>query len=297
MHGTTGTGTSETGTTTRRSVIGRRGPLLARFLPVTAVAVVALAAVEPSLAAAGPALHSASAISPIPIEPALAAVETRSRVVGAARPGSAASTSSRPLGEGSSRRLDLWRPRAFASQATMKLCVGASVQMMRNLALSEDDTSGVNQAAYLALAQARSRDVTDGGADPWGWAAALRAVGAGRYAVVAAPDLDSALAAAARAMWATGRPAGLLVHHGRHAVLLTGYELASAAPGARVAAAALVDPLYPRPGRLHLVVRPGTFLPRAILDPEVGEYEAQPGADSSLVGRYIVVVPTAEDAS
>ena len=89
------------------------------------------------------------------------------------------------------------------------------------------------------------------GSDPAGWAGALRVHGAGSgYHVVEKSTFMSAVRAAARALRRTGKPVGLLVGHGSHAWVMTGFR-ATADPGLTnaysVTSVYILGPLYPRP--------------------------------------------------
>jgi hypothetical protein len=86
------------------------------------------------------------------------------------------------------------------------------------------------------------------GANPFGWAAVLTAVGMGPYEVVSIADYENALQTAARAMASTGRPVGLVMWSGRHAWVMSGFE--SLGDPARfqefaVTGVRVLDPLYP----------------------------------------------------
>jgi hypothetical protein len=100
--------------------------------------------------------------------------------------------------------------------------------MMRNIVKGESDRSYTNQQTYQR--SARSLDMYtagDGakGTDPEGWAAALRVHGVGdSYHVVERRTFRRAVRAAVRALRKTGKPVGLLVGHGSHAWVLTGFD-------------------------------------------------------------------------
>jgi hypothetical protein len=150
--------------------------------------------------------------------------------------------------------INLYRSGVFSTQRKSSWCVGAAIQMMKNIVRGQSDRSYANQETYQR--SARSLDLYiagDGakGSDPEGWAAALRVHGAGdTYHVVEKRNFRRAVRAAVRALRKTGKPVGLLVGHGSHAWVLTGFS-ATADPGVtdsfEVTAVYAMGPLYPRP--------------------------------------------------
>ena len=123
--------------------------------------------------------------------------------------------------------LDLGRRVDFVAQTNNVQCVGASTQMMLNMIRPGVDRTAATQLRLQKVARAWSGPRPDGrirkGAGVMGWAAGLTLAGAGPYRVVGLPTIDEALLVAARAMQATGRPVGLLMWHGRHAWVMSGF--------------------------------------------------------------------------
>jgi hypothetical protein len=160
--------------------------------------------------------------------------------------------------------LDLYRPAAFASQATMTWCVAASTEMMINLVLGRGDVSSSSQGTYIAYAQGHDGGSYSYGSDPAGWAAALTRYGGGTYAVATFGTSSAAIKTAALRMRLTNRPVGLLVMHGGHAWVISGF-LATADPATTdnytVTAIFVEGPLYPRPANVAgYDLRPDTSL-------------------------------------
>jgi hypothetical protein len=147
--------------------------------------------------------------------------------------------------------LDLGRRSDFVAQTNNVQCVGASTQMMLNMIEPGADRTARTQLRLQKVARAWSGPRPDGrirqGAGVLGWAVGLTLAGAGPYRVVGLPTIEEALLVAARAMKQTGRPVGLLMWHGRHAWVMSGFEATADpfAPGARVTSAIVEDPLYP----------------------------------------------------
>ncbi len=143
--------------------------------------------------------------------------------------------------------MNLYREGDFVRQYTFEWCVGASLQMMRNLTDARVTTARSTQQRWWELARDRSASPY-GGANPRGWTAALNELGVGPYELVSIPDYDEALRVAAAALRETNRPVGLVMWRGRHAWVMSGFE-ASADPGTDsafdVTGIRVLDPLYP----------------------------------------------------
>ena len=143
--------------------------------------------------------------------------------------------------------MNLYRKGDFVPQYTFEWCVGASLQMMRNLTDAKVTRSRATQQTYWELA----RDLSSspfGGANPRGWTAALNELGYGPYELVSIQDYDEALRVAATAIRETKRSVGLVMWRGRHAWVMSGFT-ADADPRAgddfEVTGIRVLDPLYP----------------------------------------------------
>ncbi len=189
--------------------------------------------------------------------------------------------------------MDLGTRRDFVAQTNFVQCVGASMQMMINMASPGRDRSAATQRRLQELARATSGPRPDGsirqGASVMGWSTGLNQLGAGPYRVVGAKTLQGALKMAARAMRRTGRPVGLLVWQGRHAWVMSGFK-ATADP--LTARSFQRDPRDRRgptlPARLqHLGPEPGT---RVGVDAEAGRTPVRPQAVLDALGSGQPVV-------
>ena len=101
--------------------------------------------------------------------------------------------------------MNLYRKGDFVRQYTFEWCVGASLQMMRNLTDAKVTRSRAVQQDYWEMA----RDLSSspfGGANPRGWTAVLNELGYGPYKLVSIPTYKKALRVAASAMRETKRP-------------------------------------------------------------------------------------------
>jgi len=119
--------------------------------------------------------------------------------------------------------MSLYRYSAWSYQATNKLCVGASTQMMLNLVTGSSSHSAANQRTYVSYAFHHSIYVAKEGAEADGWANVLTAYGAGSYSVGAYPTFAAAIKAAATRMRLTDKPVGLIVMEGHHAWVMAGF--------------------------------------------------------------------------
>ena len=194
-------------------------------------------------------------------------------------------------------RYSIYRASAFSSQVNDHSCVGASVQMMLNLIFDRSDQSADNQRTYLRYARNHSRYeeyINNGGADPKGWALALRHWGAGYYRVGGKYTRQGSLRQAANRMRATGKPVGLLVLEGGHAWVMTGFE-ATADPARtndfKVTRVQVMGPLWPDGmvnGRAYDPA-PGTWVGRRELRRKFEPYRWKPA--TTWNGRFITVIP------
>ncbi|HYI21060.1 MAG TPA: hypothetical protein VEX62_00350 [Candidatus Limnocylindrales bacterium] len=199
-------------------------------------------------------------------------------------------------------RFSIWRNSAFATQYWDYSCVGATIQIMLNLIHGRSDESRNRQDEYLDFAQAESRyEVTDQGADPEGWAQAMvRYDGGDDYGWAAAPTAQESLWVAARQMRETEKPVGLLVHLGRHAWVMTGFE-STADPALtddfEVTAAEVVGPLWPHGTLNGTSFDPGprTWMDIRTLSRKFDTY-AEPGQEV-WQGRYVTIIPKASEAN
>jgi hypothetical protein len=200
-----------------------------------------------------------------------------------------------------SGRFSIWRNSAFAPQYLDASCVGATVQIMLNLIHRRSSESKRTQLEYLDFAQSNSEyPVTDAGADPEGWAEAMRRYGGGdNYGWAVSSSAQGALRVAARQMRETGKPVGLLVHLGRHAWVMSGFE-STADPATtdefEVTAAEVVGPLWPH-GTLNgqqFDPGPGTWMEVNKLTRKFDVY-AEP-RQPLWQGRYVTIVPNASEA-
>ena len=118
--------------------------------------------------------------------------------------------------------MNLFRKGDFVPQYTFEWCVGASLQMMRNLTDAKVTRSRATQQKYWEMA----RDLSPspfGGANPRGWTAVLNELGYRPYKLVSIPKYKDALRVAATALRDTGRPVGLVMWKGRHAWVMSGF--------------------------------------------------------------------------
>jgi len=121
--------------------------------------------------------------------------------------------------------INLYRTGVFSTQDTWRWCTAADVQIMRNIVFHQQDHSRDSQWRYYGYMRNHNRyDLPPAdGVDPAGWAAGLRHLVDSRYHVVAKASFAEPLHSAVRNLRRTQRPVGLLVAHGDHAWVLTGF--------------------------------------------------------------------------
>lgn len=144
---------------------------------------------------------------------------------------------------------DIYRPGTFTTQATWLWCTAADVQIARNIVRGEHDHTATAQRRYFDWMRAHDRyaiPVSDG-VDPAGWSAGLARFVDPRYRVVTSGSFANALRSAVRRLRETARPVALLVDHGNHGWLLTGFAATAdpaTTPAFAVTSVRVVGPLY-----------------------------------------------------
>lgn len=194
-----------------------------------------------------------------------------------------------PAGAVTGYTRDVYFWSGFERQVDNRTCTAASVAMMMNFITRRD--LDLPQMTILRYEQTRDalNDSVQRGSDPLGWARA--ATYFSRYTAhpttyhwEAYPTRASALARAAKQLATTGKPIGLLVSHGGHAVVMTGLT-ASANPAIgpfTVGSIAISDPI----GSAHAWVA-ATSAPLNTYT----QLDATATYDSAWYGKYVIIVP------
>jgi hypothetical protein len=195
--------------------------------------------------------------------------------------------------------INLYRKGDFVAQYTFEWCVGASLQMMRNLTDAKVTRSRTTQLDYWELARDLSHSPF-GGANPRGWTAALNELGYGPYKLVSVPKYSQALRVAAGAMRETGRPVGLVMWRGRHAWVMSGFT-ATADPRAgddfKVTGVRVLDPLYPHGNSLWgPSPKPNTLLTPAKLGKQF-VFRERRRVNLGVPPGYLLILPTDDQAA
>jgi hypothetical protein len=195
--------------------------------------------------------------------------------------------------------MNLYRKGDFVAQYTFEWCVGASLQMMRNLTDAKVTRSRSTQQDYWELARDLSHSPF-GGANPRGWTAALNELGHGPYELASIPTYAKALRVAATAMRETGRPVGLVMWKGRHAWVMSGFT-SNADPRAgddfRVTGVRVLDPLYPHGNSIWgASPKPNTLLTPARLGKQF-VFRDRRRVNLGVPPGYLLILPTADSAA
>ncbi len=185
--------------------------------------------------------------------------------------------------------LDVYFKAGYERQVDSRTCVAASTAMMLNF-ITERDLR-LHQPSILRWAQPRDalNDRVQRGTDPLGWAKAMThfSPATGRsftYRWQAYGTETTALKYAAWYIATTGKPVGLTVQHGRHAVVMTGCE-ATRDPRRgdfKVLALWVSDPY----GSSHRRYLAGDSPTNRYL-----ETDATRTYDAHWYGKYVIVVP------
>jgi hypothetical protein len=185
---------------------------------------------------------------------------------------------------------ELYFAAGYERQVDGRTCTAAATAMMLNFIARRDLNLG--QLYILRWAQARDALVNSvqRGSDPLGWARAAtyfssRTGKPTTYAWEAYGGAKTALRRAARQIAVTSKPVGLLVAHGTHAMVMTGFT-ASANPAKTdsytLYSITVSDPL----GTPHRA-----YDARATPLNSYLQTDATPWYDQQWYGRYIVIVP------
>jgi hypothetical protein len=185
---------------------------------------------------------------------------------------------------------DVYFAAGYERQVDSRTCTAASVAMMMNFIARRD----LNLGQLTILRYEQPRDALSNrvqrGSDPLGWSRAAtyytyRTGPRTLYSWEAFGSAEQALRRAATQIAITGKPVGLLVAHGTHAMVMTGFT-ASDNPArrdsARLYSIWLSDP-YGSPHRAY----PATQSP-------LNRYlqtDATQWYDAAWYGRYIAIVP------
>jgi hypothetical protein len=192
--------------------------------------------------------------------------------------------------------MSLYRAGVYSEQQTWTWCVAASVQMMLNIIRNQSDHSYANQKTYMSRIRASNRYVYPVGGDPQSWTRTLNRYGPdSAYHVISAMTFAGALRAAAIRMRLTGRPVGLLVSHGGHAWVLSGFG-ATADPAVTslfsVTAVRVEGPLWGRQSIGGYDMAPNTRLTVPYFARFFTRYyQTNPTFRTIWDGRYVIIAP------
>jgi hypothetical protein len=189
----------------------------------------------------------------------------------------------------STYRLDLYFSAGYERQIDSRTCIPASTAMMENFIARRD--LNLNQRTILKFAQPRDalRDSVQRGSDPLGWSRVASAYSVyttrtTTYRWEAYSTRSAALNRAATLMAKFGKPVGLVVQHGKHAVVMTGFTATRNPLRGRFR---LLQVIYSDPyGARHATVSASSTLLNSYL-----EMDATTTYDRLWYGKYIIIAP------
>jgi hypothetical protein len=189
----------------------------------------------------------------------------------------------------SSFTFDSYFRSSYERQVDSRTCTAASTAMMMNILNGRD----LNLNQYSILKYSQPRDALDDGVqrgtDPLGWSRAATYFSRytsrpTTYMWEAYSSEGTALKRAAHQIALYGKAVGLLVQHGRHAVVMTGFT-ATRNPlkgSFKVTAIFYSDPLGTRHSYVSAADSPLT---------SYRELDATPTYDAAWYGKYVIIVP------
>jgi hypothetical protein len=194
-----------------------------------------------------------------------------------------------PTAAASTFTYDTYFSSAYERQVDSRTCTAASTAMMMNILSGRD--RNFNQLAILRYAQPRDAlsNAVQRGTDPLGWSRAAtyfsqNTIRPTVYQWEAYSTEAAALKRAAIQITRYGKAVGLLVQHGKHAVVMTGFTSThNPLTGSfRVTGVYYSDPLGARHAYVSAAYSPlNTYR----------ELDAGTSYDRVWYGRYIVIVP------
>ncbi len=161
--------------------------------------------------------------------------------------------------------VNLYRSGVFTTQKSWLWCTAAGIQIVRNIVRDQEDHSTAAQRKYFTWMRTQNRYTlpVSAGVDPQGWTAGFRQYIDDRYRLVSSTTFDNALRSAVKRLRQTNLPVALLVAHGNHGWILTGFT-ATADPAAtssfKVTSVRIVGPLYGLQSRNGYDMPPNTRL-------------------------------------
>ncbi len=190
--------------------------------------------------------------------------------------------------------MDLYQAGDYVGEFEDTWCVSAAVQTSMNIMDAGADVTRATQARIVALVKKLSA-AKDGGAEPEGWAAALRQLGYGNYEVSVQDSVKAAIHVAVRQIRLTGRPAGLMVWYGAHSWVVSGFA-ATADPAFTdaftVTSVRIEDVWYPRYSTIWgYSDPPDTSVKVSALPRDFLPWRMK-GSYPDKAWKYVIVIPT-----
>ncbi len=186
---------------------------------------------------------------------------------------------------------DVYFVGSFERQVDSRTCTAASTAMMMNMIARRD--LNLSQMNVLRFAQARDalNNAIQRGSDPLGWSRAATYYSRltskptiYRYEAYSSRMIALNRAASLIAWW--GKPVGLLVQHGRHAVVMTGirsYGNPNQTTQFQLGTIAISDPN----GYTHRWYTASTYSTFATYT----QTDATPTYDAAWYGKYVIIAP------
>jgi hypothetical protein len=196
----------------------------------------------------------------------------------------AAAIAAGPVGAAPIDGRELYFSAGYERQVDSRTCTAAATAMMMNFIARRD--LNLNQMLILRFEQSRDalNNAVQRGSDPLGWSRAATVFSAYTGRPTSYDSESAALQRAARLLAWTGKPVGLLVNRGTHAVVMTGYT-ASRSPLRGQFTLLTVAISDPSGSRHYWVSAPYSPLDR------YRQMDATTTYDRLWYGKFIIIAP------
>jgi putative peptidoglycan lipid II flippase len=302
VHGSPGAARRRTSATAQGAlivltVVVLAGTALATSQALSSASIVAAPVVTPWAQELPLASHNVPTLPPTPGATAVATASPAAGPSGSPKPGKTPKPTPTPTPKPTPKpgpfQMDLYEKGDYVGEYDHLWCVPAAIQTSINIMSNGADTSRAYQTKLFNLAYSME-PASDGSVDAIAWPEVLTKLGYGKYEQDMRGSINAAVWTVVKAIRLTNRPGGLVVWHGWHSWVVSGFK-ATADPAATndytVLGLYIEDVWYPRLSSIWGYSNPpDTYVPVSDLDIDYKTYHENT-ADPVRDGKYVFVVP------